>query len=617
MSLQNISKSVALTQNNLSTGLKVNSAIDNPSSYYTTKSLTNRANDLNALLDSMGQAISTIQAATTTLEAGSRFLEQATAVATQILTDCAASDKTTAYYESQGYTAVTSDTDIQKLLDSGVKKFVLDGNISLTSGLTITQQDIVIEGNGNRITFGGTNSSTVKAAIKVDGGSVDIKNLYMTISGKNNFGIQAINSGVVTIDNTDGIEVFEGAKEIANSEVPVLSDGKNDTKYMKENVKITSEYEAFYVATSHLVSDDEGNVIDSGDWYLGSAGELWQVYDNKVDINTALVNAGGSVLSNSRYWASSGYSNENSWFINMNSGELNREGKNASMCVRSFQLLEKFVTTGNGANAPKVSDIMYKNKAGEFAWTDKNGTAPAGYTAIGIVTDVSATGDVTIMSLRDLEDPTPDKANDTQMSWGPLVETGLPLLSAYSWRESIYNSGTIKSSFTAFSYTNEKAVEGSVQFKEIINQYDSLIRDGSYKGVNLLSNENLNVRFNEDNSSSLEVSGKNMSAASLGITTLDWETMSDVVEALKEISSVLGAIRSFQTELGNNFSIISTRQDFTENLINVLTEGSDKLTLADMNEESANMLALQTRQQLAVNSLSLASQATQSILKVF
>ncbi len=64
LSLQNISKQVDSTQNKLSTGKKVNSAIDNPSSYYTARSLTNRANDLDALLDSMGQAVSTIKAAT-------------------------------------------------------------------------------------------------------------------------------------------------------------------------------------------------------------------------------------------------------------------------------------------------------------------------------------------------------------------------------------------------------------------------------------------------------------------------------------------------------------------------------------------------------------------------
>ena len=52
-------------------------------------------------------------------------------------------------------------------------------------------------------------------------------------------------------------------------------------------------------------------------------------------------------------------------------------------------------------------------------------------------------------------------------------------------------------------------------------------------------------------------------------------------------------------------------------MINVLTEGADDLTLADMNEESANMLALQTRQQLAINALSLSSQASQSVLSLF
>ena len=85
LSLQTISKQVDSTQNKLSTGKKVNSAIDNPSSYYTASSLTNRANDLDALLDSMGQAVSTIKAATEALESATDFLEQAKAVATQML----------------------------------------------------------------------------------------------------------------------------------------------------------------------------------------------------------------------------------------------------------------------------------------------------------------------------------------------------------------------------------------------------------------------------------------------------------------------------------------------------------------------------------------------------
>ena len=90
-----------------------------------------------------------------------------------------------------------------------------------------------------------------------------------------------------------------------------------------------------------------------------------------------------------------------------------------------------------------------------------------------------------------------------------------------------------------------------------------------------------------------------------------------VETSITEIEGAIASLRSMSSTFGNNYSIVQSREEFTENLINVLTEGADKLTLADMNEESANMLALQTRQQLAINSLSLASQASQSVLKLF
>jgi flagellin-like hook-associated protein FlgL len=52
-------------------------------------------------------------------------------------------------------------------------------------------------------------------------------------------------------------------------------------------------------------------------------------------------------------------------------------------------------------------------------------------------------------------------------------------------------------------------------------------------------------------------------------------------------------------------------------MINTLNTGADKLTLADMNEEGANMLMLQTRQALGTTSLSLSSEAAQSVMRLF
>ena len=159
--------------------------------------------------------------------------------------------------------------------------------------------------------------------------------------------------------------------------------------------------------------------------------------------------------------------------------------------------------------------------------------------------------------------------------------------------------------------------KNKAQFDEIIKQYDTLINDASYKGINLLSGQNLKINFNEDRSSKIDVAGVKADSASLGISSLEWDGKISIEKSLSELENAISSLRSFASEFGNYYSIVTTRQDFTENLINVLEEGADKLTLADMNQESANMLALQTSQQLAVNSLSLASQASQAVLKLF
>ena len=158
------------------------------------------------------------------------------------------------------------------------------------------------------------------------------------------------------------------------------------------------------------------------------------------------------------------------------------------------------------------------------------------------------------------------------------------------------------------------------QYNDIRDQIDQLAKDSGYKGVNLLQQDNLTVNFNEDRSSSLTVNGVKADVEGLELVEDgDWDNEDNVAleTSLIAVDNAIATLRTWASELGNNYAILQSREDFTEKLVNVLTEGADKLTLADMNEESANMLALQTRQQLAINSLSLASQAAQSVLSLF
>lgn len=180
-----------------------------------------------------------------------------------------------------------------------------------------------------------------------------------------------------------------------------------------------------------------------------------------------------------------------------------------------------------------------------------------------------------------------------------------------------FEVGGAKMDATAGNANRVKAIS---QFNDILDQIDQLAKDSGYKGVNLLggTDQSLTVIFNEDRSSNLTIQGVDASTKGLDISRVtDWGSNTNIDASIEEVEDAINELRNMASEFGNNYSIVQNREDFTENLINVLEEGSDKLVLADMNEESANMLALQTRQQLGVNSLSLASQAAQAVLKLF
>lgn len=173
---------------------------------------------------------------------------------------------------------------------------------------------------------------------------------------------------------------------------------------------------------------------------------------------------------------------------------------------------------------------------------------------------------------------------------------------------------------SARSATTTDRATLATQFGTLRTQLDELAGDSGYKGTNFLDDDALTVDFNEDATSSLTISGFDATVGgdlAIAAATGSWAADTDIDAASDDLEAALVELRSQAKTLSSNLSIVTTRQDFTTHLINTLTEGADMLTAADLNEESANMLALQTRQQLGIQALSLASQAQQSILRLF
>jgi len=156
------------------------------------------------------------------------------------------------------------------------------------------------------------------------------------------------------------------------------------------------------------------------------------------------------------------------------------------------------------------------------------------------------------------------------------------------------------------------------QYNALLTQLTELAEDSGYKGKNLLSaTEALRSMTVQFEGTDLEVVGFDGTASGLGVTDVTWTAGGSIEDDLALLDDAMDTLSSQSAKLSSNLSIITVRQDFTDNMINVLTQGSDDLTLADTNEEGANMLMLQTRQSLSSTALSLSAQAAQSVLRLF
>jgi len=85
LSLQSTADLLATTQNRLATGKKVNTALDNPTNFFTAASLDNRSSDISNLLDGIGNGVQVLQAANTGISSLQKLVDSAKSVANQVL----------------------------------------------------------------------------------------------------------------------------------------------------------------------------------------------------------------------------------------------------------------------------------------------------------------------------------------------------------------------------------------------------------------------------------------------------------------------------------------------------------------------------------------------------
>lgn len=210
--------------------------------------------------------------------------------------------------------------------------------------------------------------------------------------------------------------------------------------------------------------------------------------------------------------------------------------------------------------------------------------------------------------------------------------------------------------------STEERVTATTQFLEVGDQLSQLVEDASYQGLNLLNRtaNKLDVTFSERTTSRLIFYGFDFNTteagAARGIFTtaafdnnhdmrglsivIDWSAVATAFNVsvaagarfgfslIGELNTGIGMadrtisildkainnLRAAATELGAMIGVLQIRLDYTSKYVEDLSVGSDKLTLADLNEEGASLVALQTRQQIGLQALKVSGDQQQAIL---
>lgn len=162
-----------------------------------------------------------------------------------------------------------------------------------------------------------------------------------------------------------------------------------------------------------------------------------------------------------------------------------------------------------------------------------------------------------------------------------------------------------------------QVADGSVfekEYAKITEQIDMIAEDANYRGINLLKDETMTTFFNPSRTNKLITEGIDATVAGLGLGAANLDTLEGVQAEIGKVQAARKILRNYGSSLSTNLNVIQIRQDFTESVININKAGADDLTNADLNEEGANMLALQTLQQLQTTVMAMGQANILSIL---
>ena len=162
----------------------------------------------------------------------------------------------------------------------------------------------------------------------------------------------------------------------------------------------------------------------------------------------------------------------------------------------------------------------------------------------------------------------------------------------------------------------------NANFTALRDQISTIVKNAVFNGFNLVdgSTNQVTALASADGARRITTAGQNLKLSGSIVTIRTTSTISTQAKAstlIATIQSSLTNVNSALAKLSSGAAKFSIQASFTQKLSDTLTAGIGNLVDANMAQESAKLQALQVKQQLGVQALSIANQAPQTILSLF
>jgi flagellin-like hook-associated protein FlgL len=718
------------TQQRLSTGNKINSALDGPVAYFAAKGLNNRADDLSALKDSIGQSISTIQTGNNAAESIDKYLDQAEALINQAQQNLGSDANSVALRKSLAQQYNTLLDQINKLAQGASyngKNLVVGSGLRLDATSSTKSSTNALPGVSGATVTNVQQADDYVFAVKGDGAisanATDVANAEQD-RGISNISITGFQSKTSATFSSLTVKIVGG---IGQDKTITVTEGdasftQTFTQAQWKAIKATNQelnFDHQFASGTHINFDVNFDEIESVPDTAGVGTSTIEKFANLGASMTNFNGIGGTITRSASNLSGQQKlsAGQNSWNFDTGTPRVTIDEKTILQASEYTAVVgagyggaaaaivgSPIVSSGGISNdftytvAAHADPANFDFVAGRYTQYSVTVTGPAGTSTMV----VSADG---VYSFSGIADGTP--AGTVAINFRAAALNGITVASASDANQvsasTVVLGGVLdKSNITVTSvsgFINDVATKITVNMKTDASASTFVLDDGFGGKATLASSlgagqvlsfvisggansgavlvvslgasvlaadangqmifnttgaftaprqllfdvragqtgytstlttaqvtnatdaNNMTVQLDENNVAHIQVISRNLQTDGQGLAVdlaqNDWLDRADLDNAKKMIDAAKVTLESQASSLNNSLDIIQERQSYTDKFVNILGEGANKLVQADQNEESANMLQLQTRQQLGTITLSLANQAQQAILKLF